>query len=135
MQSPFALAETNQTISSPINLALIQGTAPIQVEKILANGVAYPITWTDATHWQMQVPLAARSNMVEFVAVDEEAQPVVGAKAGLTMGPPDQCKVRKGRSSSTKSCIDLRWQTPSSSSCTIPRSLKPLTFPAGRFAG
>jgi regulation of enolase protein 1 (concanavalin A-like superfamily) len=84
VQSPFALA-TNQTTSTPLNLIPIQGTAPVGAREILVNGLAYPVTWMDVNHWQIQVPLAARSNALEIVAVDGQGRPLTGAKANLTV--------------------------------------------------
>ncbi|HWN95462.1 MAG TPA: lamin tail domain-containing protein, partial [Methylomirabilota bacterium] len=51
----FGLTSTSITVSS--NLALISGTAPVNIQTIEFNGVVWPITWTSTTAWTAQVPV------------------------------------------------------------------------------
>lgn len=62
------LSQTN--FSTNRNVALITGNAPVGVKTILANGAAYPISWTTATRWTLQVPLEAGTNVLEIAGLD-----------------------------------------------------------------
>ncbi len=44
------------------NTIIITGTAPVGVQTITVNGVAYPVTWSSVVNWSMTVPLGVASN-------------------------------------------------------------------------
>ena len=52
------------------NLATFTGSAPVQVQTIRVNGIAYPITWTSVKNWTINVPLAAGTNLLVFQTYD-----------------------------------------------------------------
>ncbi|MFO1499332.1 MAG: lamin tail domain-containing protein [Verrucomicrobiota bacterium] len=72
----FALSSNVTTIATPDSTLLLQGTAPVQVREIQVDGVAYPIVWADATHWQMAVPLQSRSSQLQIAALDGRGRPL-----------------------------------------------------------
>ncbi len=72
---------TSFSVSSPTlvnNVALLSGTAPVNVKTVLINGVEYPLVWTSVTGFQIQVPLTPGTNLLSVVGVDIHGQPVVG---------------------------------------------------------
>ncbi len=79
-QNSFALSSGSNTVSTPVNPYLLEGTAPVQAREIRVNGVPYPIRWLDATHWQIEVPLNAASNRLVVAATDAAGRPVGAAK-------------------------------------------------------
>jgi len=71
-------AGPNLTISN--NMAYVTGNAPVNVEAILINGVAYPLTWTSLTAWTAALPLVIATNnfTLSVVGVDGNNQPIAG---------------------------------------------------------
>ena len=55
------------------------GIAPVNINAILVNGTAYPITWTSVTGFRLAVPVNTGSNALSLVGVDRLGQPVAGA--------------------------------------------------------
>src|SRR5258708_18581141 len=45
----------NQTFTLNGNVAILSGTAPVNVKTILVNGTEYPLTWTGVTGFQIQM--------------------------------------------------------------------------------
>ncbi|MBL9169632.1 MAG: lamin tail domain-containing protein [Verrucomicrobiales bacterium] len=68
-EAPFALGTSNPPTTSS-NLATLTGTAPLAAAGILANGVAYRVTWTSAKAWSMSVPLKPGTNQIDLQWVD-----------------------------------------------------------------
>ena len=58
---------------------LRDGHAPVNINTVLVNGTAYPITWTSVTGFRLTVPLNTGTNALSFVGVDRHGQPVAGA--------------------------------------------------------
>jgi hypothetical protein len=73
----FGLTATNLTVST--NLALISGTAPLNIESIEFNGVAWPITWTSVTAWTARVPVTPGTNLLVVLGRDLSGAAVPGA--------------------------------------------------------
>jgi hypothetical protein len=48
----------------------LSGTAPLTVQTIEVNGVAYPITWTSLTNWYITVALPGNVNPIRLQGVD-----------------------------------------------------------------
>lgn len=74
---------TNDTAS-----VTLTGTAPFAVAQLLVNDGAYPITWTDPTHYSLKVPLSQAVNRLRLVGLDLRGQPVPGAEASITVSYP-----------------------------------------------
>ena len=60
------------------NVAYVTGTAPVNVDSVWINGVAYPLTWTTLTNWTITLPLASGTNQLSVVGVDRNGQPITG---------------------------------------------------------
>jgi hypothetical protein len=67
----------NVTLSN--NVAYISGGAPVNVDFVWINGVAYPLTWTGFTNWTVTMPLTNGANTLTTVGVDDTSQPIAGA--------------------------------------------------------
>ncbi|MHC1763668.1 MAG: lamin tail domain-containing protein [Verrucomicrobiia bacterium] len=80
VSSSFGLTLTGNSITTPDNLFILQGTAPVEVRDITVNGVSYPTRWLDVTRWEMSIPLTAVSNELEVAATDSFGRPVGTAK-------------------------------------------------------
>lgn len=74
--SPFALSSPSNSISTASNIILLEGTAPIQVREIRVNGVPYPVTWIDPTHWQLRIPVTEVSSRLLITATGIRGQAV-----------------------------------------------------------
>lgn len=74
---------TNDTAS-----VVLTGTAPFAVAKLMVNEGAYPITWSDATHFSLTVPLTRATNQLSLVGLDLRGQPVPGAAQSVTVYYP-----------------------------------------------
>ena len=65
---------TNFTASGPdttaTNLVALTGNAPVEVNILRVNGMAYPVTWTSVTNWSLNVPLSAARNTLAIQAYD-----------------------------------------------------------------
>ena len=64
------------TISN--NVAHLTGEAPVNVDTIWINGVAYPPVWTSLTNWSLTIPLTHGTNQLAVVAVDHTGQAITG---------------------------------------------------------
>lgn len=82
--SPFTVSgPTNRTVTT--NLVTLGGTAPIEVETIQVNGVAWPVTWTSISNWTLRLPLAPGPQTYLVQGVDRHGAPLAGASATLTI--------------------------------------------------
>src|SRR5690606_9553963 len=61
------------------SVAVLNGTAPIEVRRILVNGVAYEPAWETRTNWVLRVPLRAGLHVLSLTGVDAHGDPVPGA--------------------------------------------------------
>jgi hypothetical protein len=75
----------NPSVTFSNNVAYISGGAPVNVDFIWINGVAYPLTWTSLTNWTVTVPLTNGANNLSIVGVDRNSQPLAGASNALTV--------------------------------------------------
>lgn len=88
--SPFAITNGNGvTITNSGSLLYLGGFAPINTAKILINGIAYPITWTGVTNWQVAIPLPARTNTLSIQGLNLADQPISGQLLALTAIQPN----------------------------------------------
>ena len=56
----------------------VTGLAPVNVDAVWINGVAYPLTWTTMTNWTITLPLVNGTNQLSVVGVDRNGQPITG---------------------------------------------------------
>jgi regulation of enolase protein 1 (concanavalin A-like superfamily) len=94
---PFSLAQTNPVVSTPLNVFVLEGTAPIQAREIQFNGIAYPITWLTETRWRVRLPLEAATNHIEIVALDTLGQPISGGNAAIEVRYTGTVESPRGR--------------------------------------
>jgi hypothetical protein len=76
-----AVNATNFTVTSVTtnnNVAYVTGIAPVNVDTVWINGVAYPLTWTTLTNWTVTLPLVNGTNNLSVVGVDINGQPITG---------------------------------------------------------
>ncbi len=66
-------------------LAVVTGTAPVNISTIWFNGVAYPVTWITLTNWRVILPLSYGTNNFSVVGVDTHSRPVAGATNSVTV--------------------------------------------------
>lgn len=76
--APFAIATTNQTITSS-NVVTLTGTAPLSLENILVNSNAYAVHWTSISNWSVTVPLVGGSNVLNIAATDRNGRAISNA--------------------------------------------------------
>ncbi|HZR18234.1 MAG TPA: lamin tail domain-containing protein, partial [Verrucomicrobiae bacterium] len=67
------------------NVAIVSGTAPVNIKTVLVNGIEWPITWKSITSWSVTVPLIPGYNSFSVVGVDMHHQPVPGASASVSV--------------------------------------------------
>ncbi len=68
----------NSAVTTSNNVAYVTGTAPVNVDTVWINGVAYPLTWTTLTNWTVALPLVNGTNNLSVVGVDRHGQPITG---------------------------------------------------------
>jgi hypothetical protein len=68
----------NPTVTTSNNVAYVTGTAPVNVDAVWINGVAYPLTWTTLANWTVTLPLVNGTNQLSAVGVDRNGQPITG---------------------------------------------------------
>ena len=69
---------TVTSVTTNNNVAHVTGTAPVNVDTVWINGVAYPLTWTTLTNWTITMPLVNGTNQLSVVGVDRNGQPITG---------------------------------------------------------
>ena len=68
----------NPSVTTSNNVAYVTGVAPVNVDTVWINGVAYPLTWTTLTNWTITLPLVNGTNQLSVVGVDRNNQPITG---------------------------------------------------------
>ncbi len=72
-----ATSFTVTSVTTNNNVAYVTGVAPVNVDTVWINGVAYPLTWTTLTNWTITLPLASGTNQLSVVGVDRNGQPIM----------------------------------------------------------
>src|SRR5205823_8280574 len=67
------------------NLALVSGTAPVTVKRVLFNGTEWPVRWTSVTAWTAALSLQPGTNAFRVMGVDRHDEPVGGASNPVTV--------------------------------------------------
>ena len=70
----FVVAATGITATS--NVAVITGTAPVEVVSITVNGIACQPVWTSTTGWTLRIPVPSGSSTVAIAAYDRAGNQV-----------------------------------------------------------
>jgi hypothetical protein len=82
----FAITSNNgNDFSTASPVAVIEGTAPVDVETITVNGMPYPVTWTGVTSWKIGIGLQAGSNQLVFQGHDTDGAPLSGMSDTITI--------------------------------------------------
>jgi hypothetical protein len=80
-----AAFSTNASLLITNGTVQITGQAPFQIDTILVNGAAYPVTWTSITSWSILVPLSNGTNTLNLVGVTRSGNAVSGASATVSV--------------------------------------------------
>src|SRR5207302_2488899 len=75
------------------NTIVLNGTAPVTVQAITVNGVAYAITWLDVTSWHLVVPVTNGTQVLNILGLDRLGQPLAGTSNSVTVnytGPDER---------------------------------------------
>ena len=75
----------NPTVTVSNNVAYVTGLAPVNVDMVWINGVAYPLTWTTLTNWIVTMPLVNGTNTLSVVGVDINGQPITGDNGSVNV--------------------------------------------------
>jgi hypothetical protein len=67
--SAFSVKGANFIVTTS-NLVTLSGTAPVQVQSLLINGIAYPITWSSVSQWSVSIPVTSPTNVLNLTACD-----------------------------------------------------------------
>ncbi len=70
------LGPSNLTVFS--NLVTLSGTAPVGIQTIRVNGIAWPITWTSITDWTVQFPVAPGTTAAIITGHDKLGNVIAG---------------------------------------------------------
>ncbi|HRY48486.1 MAG TPA: lamin tail domain-containing protein [Candidatus Paceibacterota bacterium] len=82
--APFRItSNAGADFSTNRNLAILEGTAPVQVKEIRVNGATIPVSWATVTNWTAPVPLVAGLNTLRIEGYDPAGQGVPGASVDL----------------------------------------------------
>ncbi len=84
----FSLAITSNggvNFSTNRNHIVLSGVAPIQAHTLLINGVEYPLQWTSATGWSVQVALTSGVNQIVMTGYDENGQAIPGMSDSISI--------------------------------------------------
>ena len=80
----FKISTTN-VITTSNNLVTLTGEAPISVQAIIINGIAYTPVWTSVKAWTIQLPVALATNALALAGYDRFGQPITGFATNLTV--------------------------------------------------
>ncbi|MCX8157923.1 MAG: lamin tail domain-containing protein [Verrucomicrobiae bacterium] len=78
--SVFSVVSTNVSVAGS-NVVTLTGTAPVTVQNILVNGVAWPVTWNSVSSWTLRLPVSAATNRLQITATDLRGRVLSNAAA------------------------------------------------------
>jgi hypothetical protein len=67
------------------NLVTLSGTASVQVQSILINGIAYPVTWTSVSGWTTRLPVVVGTNVLHLAGCDLYGSPLTNFTGTVTV--------------------------------------------------
>ena len=85
----FNVTGTNY-ITTGTNLVTLTGTAPVRVDTITVNGVAYTPIWTTVNGWRLQVPVASGTNNLVIAGLDRSGNVLSNRTVTVEFTGPDQ---------------------------------------------
>jgi hypothetical protein len=83
VRATFAVTTPPSEMTTDTTPLLIRGRAPVSVRTLRANGVEQSVMWSSVTGWELRLPLAAGTNVIELAGFDFHGRPVIGAMARL----------------------------------------------------
>jgi hypothetical protein len=75
----------NPSVTTNGAVAYLTGVAPVNVDIVWVNGVAYPLSWITLTNWSMAVPLQNGTNVLNLTGVDRNGQPIAGDTGSVSV--------------------------------------------------
>lgn len=75
----------NSTVTINNNVAILTGTAPIDIVHLLINGIEWPVTWTDTTTYSVTVPIYNGTNNLTVTGVNSSGQIITGTNTSVTV--------------------------------------------------
>jgi len=79
------------------NFVSLTGTAPVDVRRIVINGVVHPVSWTTVSNWVAQVVLGAGANLLAVQGQDALGNPVAGASDTININVTGVAEPPEGR--------------------------------------
>lgn len=79
------LSNQGQPFRTNRNLVTLEGTAPVSIETLSVNGIAYPVTWTSVTGWRTVVPVHAGDNQLTIQGHDHRHNTVPDAVGSVVI--------------------------------------------------
>jgi len=75
----------NPAVTTNGDQAYLTGVAPVNVDSIWINGVAYPLTWMTLTNWSLTLPLQHGTNLLDLTGVNRQGQPIAGDTGSVSV--------------------------------------------------
>ena len=86
LNTPFAILNNGGAgFATNASQVTLTGTAPLTVQNIVINGVAYPITWSTLTNWFITVPLTTVTNTILAQGTDKSGSPLANQSSSITI--------------------------------------------------
>jgi hypothetical protein len=82
--SAFTLKTTN-FITTANNLVTLTGTAPVAVQSLVVNGIAYPVIWASVSNWSLTLPVSSATNLLSLTAADLHGNVLTNYSTNLTV--------------------------------------------------
>jgi hypothetical protein len=83
LDSPSFVLATN-SITTNNNLIAITGTAPLELETMLVNGVEYPLLWTSSRNFILRIPLETNNATLVLQGYDWRGNPLANVSNVVT---------------------------------------------------
>jgi len=80
--APFTLDGAN-SFTTNRNLVTLSGTAPIEIETFLINGIAYRALWTSVSNWTVRVALESGLNNLQIQGIDNRGNVLASAATNV----------------------------------------------------